>query len=396
MNAQRCPLKLIFLAGMLFPLAAFASSPENPGATAASVLQIPLGARALGMGTAFTSVASDVSALYYNPAGLSRLGAHEVSAMFSLGLADNTLNYLAYGGPVPFSGLTGNGYVSAGASVLYSRAGSVEINTLNPDGSLANSAVKSAGSDLVAAVGYSERVGMNSFDWDRGSYEINHFVGVSGELIHSTLGVQYSANAAAADLGYLVACPEAGLSAGFSALHFGSKMTFVAEGDPLPATLRYGASYERGRATDHAWIFAADGDYLVNDKIWHAYGGLEHLWRKKYAVRLGYQFNRDSVGLTVGFGYRWRGRVLVDYAWASESGSRFSDTQRFTLTYRFGDAAGSSQSQTRRPFIEKKIETPTEENQIQGVDNGITPVETPAQKPRKAPKSPLAIPGWIY
>ncbi len=44
---------------------------DKTGTTAAKFLSIDIGARAVGMGGAFTSIANDATAMYWNPAGLS-------------------------------------------------------------------------------------------------------------------------------------------------------------------------------------------------------------------------------------------------------------------------------------------------------------------------------------
>ncbi len=55
--------------------------------------QVPVGPRALAMGGAFTSIANDASAIFWNPAGLSRIGNQEIAAthadLFGLGIKDN-------------------------------------------------------------------------------------------------------------------------------------------------------------------------------------------------------------------------------------------------------------------------------------------------------------------
>ena len=54
-----------------------------------------------------------------------------------------------------------------------------------------------------------------------------------------------------------------------------------------------------------------------------AEAGAEYFLLKSYGLRLGYQFLRDSVGLTVGFGLRWRGRILIDRATGQTSNPRY-------------------------------------------------------------------------
>jgi hypothetical protein len=384
------------LALLLVRPALAANRLESPGTTAGSILTIPMGSRALGMGTAFTAVASDVSALYYNPAGLSRLSSHEFSSSFSLGLADNSLTYLGYGGPVSFTGLTGNGFASVGSSLLYSRNGIIEISRTSADGSFLGSETKSAGSDVVASLGYAERVGTLSFDWNRTGYEIHHFAGVSGKLVHSKLAEQYTATAYAADVGYLATVPDLGLSAGFAALNFGSKMTFINEGDRLPASLRFGMAYDWGVKGPFQITLAADGDYYVFDRLWRAYSGLEYQWLKAYAVRLGYQFNATELGLTVGFGYRWHERLSLDYAWATQADSNLSAVHRVTFSWKFGKVGAPVRSRNRRPFIE----TAPERETIQKMEEEDTPIpvqQEPPKRPRPQPRSdPAGAPGWIY
>ena len=43
---------------------------DKIGTTAAKFLHMNVGSRAVGMGGAFTSIANDASAMYWNPAGL--------------------------------------------------------------------------------------------------------------------------------------------------------------------------------------------------------------------------------------------------------------------------------------------------------------------------------------
>jgi len=57
------------------------SAPTHAGKYAAEFLNIGIGGRALAMGGAFVPVADDVTALYWNPAGLSRLQQRQVMVM---------------------------------------------------------------------------------------------------------------------------------------------------------------------------------------------------------------------------------------------------------------------------------------------------------------------------
>ena len=43
---------------------------DKTGTTAAKFLHMNVGSRAVGMGGAFTSIANDATAMYWNPAGL--------------------------------------------------------------------------------------------------------------------------------------------------------------------------------------------------------------------------------------------------------------------------------------------------------------------------------------
>ena len=58
---------------------------SGPGTTAADVLNIPVGARAIGMGEAYTAQADDVSSLYWNPAGLALMQERQASFMYDQG-----------------------------------------------------------------------------------------------------------------------------------------------------------------------------------------------------------------------------------------------------------------------------------------------------------------------
>ena len=66
------------------------------GTTAAGFLNIDVSARAVGMGSSYTTIASDASAMYWNPAGLVHISNTE--AMFSNArwIADINFNFVAF------------------------------------------------------------------------------------------------------------------------------------------------------------------------------------------------------------------------------------------------------------------------------------------------------------
>ena len=53
----------------------------GPGTTAANFLKIGIGARGVAMEGAFTTLANDGTALYWNPAGLAQIDETEILAM---------------------------------------------------------------------------------------------------------------------------------------------------------------------------------------------------------------------------------------------------------------------------------------------------------------------------
>ncbi len=384
--------RALVLPTVLAALAAAAPArANNAGVTAAPLLQVPLGARALGMGGAFTAVATDATALQYNPAGLARLSAQEVDFTYVANAGASTLQHFAYAGPTSFTGISGNGYTSAAASLLMSQSGTIQVNKLNPDGSLGSSQSLNAGSDMVFSAGYAERVGMTPIEYNGETYNIDHFFGVGGKYLDSTLVQSYHASAFAGDVGYLVHSPETGLSLGLAGLNLGGKLRYVDVSDPLPASARAGVSWQGGVPSVHSIIVAADSEYLIDEKIWHVNAGVEYFWLKTYGVRMGYQFNQvDQGGLTIGVGYRWKGRILFDYAY--DLGDLLGNAQRVTLSYRFGGVPPSVRGRQRRPFIES---APEHEDMPDLEQKRPVPDEIP--RPRPVPReSPQGAPGWIY
>lgn len=384
---------VIVLLVFLFVGSSPARADSNPGITAAPILQIPIGARAVGMGSAFTAVADDITALQYNPAGLSLLQANEANFQYNKGLVDQNIEYMAFGGPLPFRGITGSGYSTLAGSVLFGQNGTIQVNTTNADGSLAGSQSLSAGSDLVATLGYAERVWDQSFESPQHSLHIEHFVGISGKVIHSSLVQQYSATAYAADMGYLARSPEQGWSIGASLLNLGTKMTFISEGDPLPLTFQTGGAYKFRKLPiqGQELTVATDLDYSVYDRLWRVNTGVEYLLLPMFRARIGYQFNQDLAGLTAGFGVEFEG-FTIDYAWVMNSD--INDTHRVGITYRFGAVSRRERAQQRRPAIET-FPAPTNMRDLER--QRPEKYELP-NKPRENPVPPPGEqePVWIY
>ncbi len=85
---------------------------SKSGSSAAAFLQIPVGARAIGMGGAFVGTANDITSLYWNPAGLARGGMREVVFSHMQWIGDIDFDYGAVGIPLGGFGSIGLSFSS--------------------------------------------------------------------------------------------------------------------------------------------------------------------------------------------------------------------------------------------------------------------------------------------
>lgn len=89
-------LALCFLMPIVIP----APSAGEAGKTAAAFLKIPVGARATGMAGAFTALADDPTAPYWNPAGLAWLTDKRFALVHNSWLMDFNHEYVSYAQPL--------------------------------------------------------------------------------------------------------------------------------------------------------------------------------------------------------------------------------------------------------------------------------------------------------
>ena len=106
----------------------FGQNVTKTGTTAAKFLSIGIGPQAIAMGGAYTAVAHDVSALYWNPAGIAAID--QMQAMFSYASLYEGI-HMNYLGLIIPSGETGD----FGISVTALNYGAIGVTTeASPDG----------------------------------------------------------------------------------------------------------------------------------------------------------------------------------------------------------------------------------------------------------------------
>lgn len=261
----------------------------EPGTSGFVFLKLGNGARASGMGEAFTAVADDATGMYYNPAGLAGMEEVELNVTHSEWLMDtrfeqvNVTNEM-FGGAVGFN-FTGLYY---GELERYgNQPTSAPLGTFSPY-------------DLAASIGYGTDVLPDLS------------AGISAKLIYEKIDFE-SATGWAVDLGVMHRSRIEGLTLAASVLNLGPQAKFIEEKFYPPFQARLGASY----ITGERWL---DGDVLLsadfviaNDTDEKFLVGTEYTYRKTLSVRVGYKGGYDSQGATMGVGVVYD-RLRFDYA----------------------------------------------------------------------------------
>ncbi len=115
----KCLSSIIVGILLFFPL--IVSAQDGKGGQAGAFLRAGVGARAMGMGNAFTATANDVSAIYWNPAGLGGLQSIEFVGAYSILSLQRGYNFLAACFPTHSLGTFGISWINFGVGSIEGR-----------------------------------------------------------------------------------------------------------------------------------------------------------------------------------------------------------------------------------------------------------------------------------
>ncbi|NQV72382.1 PorV/PorQ family protein [bacterium] len=139
---------LVVAVSIGFPFTSLGQGVSKVGTTVGDFLQIGVGPRALGQGGAFVAAANDISALYWNPAGLAEVSGTEIFVTHSEWLANINFDYIGVGLNMGSKGSLGFSLTRLGVPEMLVRTEDRQDGT----GEFFDAA------DMAAAVTYSRKV----------------------------------------------------------------------------------------------------------------------------------------------------------------------------------------------------------------------------------------------
>jgi hypothetical protein len=314
---------------LLFILFAFSLlvHPANAGGvgtTSADWLRLGLGTRASALGGNFTGGANDVSAMYYNPAGLAGQTKRQIDTMRMNYIAD--ISYFYVGGVYPL----GNDQ-TVGAYYGSLQTPAIPITTIgNPSGAGSGTFTDSAS---VINLSYARKMGDQLK------------LGVSGKLINENLAGD-TAGATAFDVGVLYEDFMPNLSLGFAFQNFGIGQL---RNTPIGTNMKAGAKYHMNDTLD----IYADVNRPLEDQFYYGLGA-EYWVMPTLAIRGG--FNTLS-GISLGVGLKWTA-IYFNYAYVPYGD--LGDSHRLALTYDF-DFTSKEQKELEAIPVQPAPETKPEE-----------------------------------
>jgi opacity protein-like surface antigen len=297
------------------------------GTTAASFLAIDVGPRANAMGSAFVSVANDVTAMYWNPAGIANLDGFQMMFSNTKWIADVAFNYAGIAMPLGDFG-------TLGLNATFVTMDQIERTTVeSPDGT----------GEFVNASSY-------AFGLTYARELTDQFlIGFNAKFAYEKL-YNSSATGVALDVGALFDTQISGLKLGMSISNYGTKMQlqgqdFIVQNDPypnisgnngsinstlsadafdLPLMFRLGISMDVFKELyGSSLIISADALHPSDDVESVNIGG-EYVFQNMLSLRIGYKglFAKDSEqGMNYGGGLRLNVAgntcLLFDYSYIS-------------------------------------------------------------------------------
>lgn len=328
---------------VLFASSGFADEITKVGTTAAGFLNVDVGARAIGMGGAFVSMADDATAFYWNPAGIARFSRPQAIFTHMRWIADITFNYAAF--TVPFGK-----YGSIGVNTTFMTCDQMERTTVySPTGT----------GEMFDVGSYAFGLGYATKLTDRFSIGFN-FKYIQEHIYHS------SADGFAFDIGTLYITGLNGMKIGMSITNYGTKMQMkgqdmliqvdvdksvngnnsninaylATEKYDLPLMFRVGVSMDILKGRGNSNLNLSLDALHPNDDVESLNIGAEYIYNNLVALRCGYHslLAKDSeTGPTFGAGININllGNLIFNLNYSYMDFGALDNAQMLTLGLQF-------------------------------------------------------------
>ena len=320
----------------------YSEAVSNVGTSAAAFLEIGVGANSQAMGGAFSAIANDVSALYWNPAGITQLKQVAITANYTQWLAGTAHEF--FGAVFPLGGR-----LTAGLSMnVLNYADKQPVRTIQlPEGT----GEFYAASDMALAATIAASI------TDKFSF------GLTTKYILQQLWHE-SASAFAIDVGVLYRTQIEGLRIGTTIANYGTelqmtgrdlrrpfdaddtnysndRLNVLMETDrfPLPLLFRFGLAYTFSPLRGQHITMAADLNHPSNS-VESMDLGLEWSIGDLIVTRVGYQSLFDDHaenGLSAGFGLipQIGNSMQIGFNYAWSAWGFLGTVQRFSIDLQF-------------------------------------------------------------
>lgn len=292
----------IFLIVLVFLIFSQNGESAAPGSTSLPFLKIGIGARMVGMGEAASATVKDVTASYWNPSRLVLFRGQNLSLMHNEWFQGTRYEYMGYG-------------ISSGGSALCISFGGL----YTADIELRESATEFpketfSAYNFILSFSYAKTIG------DKFS------LGFTAKKLYERIYI-YSASGWGYDLGFSYRGPFQSIEFGGAVSNLGARFRLRNEGYKLPTQFRLGFSWTPPwRIKNGDGLVALDIVDAIDGKL-KSHVGLEYVYRKRIATRIGWKLGYDTESFTAGLGYKFK-RYTFDYAFVP---NRLGTTHRISL-----------------------------------------------------------------
>jgi hypothetical protein len=331
--------RLAFLSSFLliFTNVLVGQSFNNVGSSGAQFLKIGVGARPMGMGGAYGSIAGDVTSLAWNPAGIGTVYSLSGTFEHTEWVAGLDHNFIGLVVPV-------TDQFSLGFHTVYLTSGQIEITTIDdPEGTgrfydsrdiavgLTSSVRLTTQLTFATTIKYIEEriydVTSNGLAVDAGMWYATEFRGLNLGFAVSNLGFEQTFEGRQLEVNYTPGSPgEPPVDAQLQAEPF-----------KLPLMFRASGSFDLFQMfaeplDDHQLLTAVDF-VQQSDTRERLIVGTEYSWQRLVSLRSGYEFNADELSWSAGGGVRVRlADFQIGFDYAASSLGRFGIGHRVGLT----------------------------------------------------------------